>query len=168
MEILTQIGLPLILLTVMIFGWFSLVFVPIVPGLTVIWAAQLVFGLVNGFNSTAAIILFVISSVLMIAGSLVDNVLMGASATKTGASLTNVTVALVAGAVGSIFLPLFGGILLSLAALFGLEYWRRRNWRSALESTKSMALGCGWAVVVRFGMGFVMIALYLAWVFWAR
>ena len=168
MEILTQIGLPLVLLTVMIFGLFSLVFVPILPGLTIVWAAQLIFGLVNGFNSTAAIVLFVISSILMIAGSLVDNILMGASATKTGASLTNVTVALVAGMIGSFFLPLFGGILLSLAALFALEFWRRRNWRTAFESTKSMALGCGWAVVARFGIGLVMIALYLGWVIWAR
>jgi len=167
-EILAQTGITLILLTVMIFGWFSLIFIPIVPGLTVIWAAQLVFGLIFGFHTTAAIILFVISSLLMIAGSLVDNLLMGSSAAKTGASLTNVTVALVAGAIGSIFLPLFGGILLSLAALFALEYWRRRNWRSAFESTKSMALGCGWAVVARFGIGLVMIALYVAWLIWAQ
>jgi uncharacterized protein len=167
-EILTQLGIPLILLTAMIFGLFSLIFVPILPGLFIIWAAQLIFGLVNGFNTTAAIVLFVISTILMIAGSLVDNLLMGTSAAKTGASLANVSVALVAGMVGSFFLPIFGGILLSLAALFALEYWRQRNWRGALTSTKGMALGCGWAVVARFGIGLVMIGLYLGWIFWAR
>jgi uncharacterized protein YqgC (DUF456 family) len=135
MEILTQIGIPLILLTVMLFGLFSLVLLPILPGLVIIWAAALVFGWVNGFATTAGIILFGIITVLMIAGSLVDNLLMGASARKTSASLTSVTIALVAGMIGSIFLPLFGGILLSLAALFALEVYRRRNWREAFEST---------------------------------
>ena len=168
MDILTQVGLPLVLLTVMLFGLFSLVLLPILPGLVIIWAAALVYGLVTGFASTTGIILFVVISVLMIAGSLVDNVLMGASAHKTGASLTSVTIALVAGMIGSFFLPLFGGILLSLAALFALEYYRRRNWREALTSTKGMALGCGWAVVLRFVMGLVMIGLYGAWMVWAR
>ena len=93
---------------------------------------------------------------------------MGASAHRTGASLANVTVALVAGMIGSFFLPLFGGILLSLVALFALEYWRQRNWRSAFTSTKSMALGCGWAVVARFMIGLVMIGLYGAWVICGR
>jgi len=31
-----------------------------------------------------------------------------------------------------------------------------------------MTLGCGWAVVARFGIGLVMISLYLGWVIWAR
>lgn len=168
MEILTQIGIPLILLTVMLFGLFSLVLLPILPGLVIIWVAALIYGWVTGFATIAGIILFVIITVLMIAGGLVDNLLMGASAHKTGASLTSVTIALVAGMIGSIFLPVFGGILLSLIALFGLEYFRRRNWREAFESTKGMAMGCGWAVVLRFFMGLVMIGLYGGWVYWAR
>ena len=168
MEILTQVGLPLIVLTIMIFGLFSLVFVPILPSLVIIWAGALIFGLVNGIQTTVAWILFAAITLLMIAGSLVDNVLMGASARRTGASWTSITVALVAGMIGSIFLPLFGGILLSLVALFAIEYFRQRNWRYAFESTKSMAVGCGWAVVLRFAMGLVMIGLYLGWLFFAR
>ncbi len=168
MEILTQIGLPLIVLTLMIFGLFSLVFVPILPSLVIIWAGALIFGLVDGIQSTAAWIFFAAITLLMIAGSLIDNILMGASARRTGASWTSVTIALVAGMIGSIFLPLFGGILLSLAALFAIEYIRQRNWRSAFVSTKSMALGCGWAVVARFAMGLLMIGLYLGWLFFAR
>ena len=168
MEIITQIGLPLILLTLMIFGVFSLVLLPVLPGLVIIWIGALIFGLVDGFHTTGSLILFGVISLLMVGGSLVDNLLMGASARRTGASLVNVTVALVAGMVGSIFLPVFGGILLSLVALFALEYWRQRNWRRAFASTKSMALGCGWAVVARFMIGLLMIGLYGGWVLWAR
>jgi uncharacterized protein YqgC (DUF456 family) len=167
-EILAQTGIVIILITIMVFGLLSLVFIPILPGLVIIWAAALIFGLIYGFQTTAAVILFVAITLLMIAGSLVDNILMGASARRTGASWTSVTIALVAGMVGSIFLPLFGGILLSLVALFAIEYIRQRNWRNAFASTKSMALGCGWAVVARFSMGLLMIGLYLGWLFFAR
>jgi uncharacterized protein len=168
MDFLTQIGVPLILLTVMLFGLFSLVLLPILPGLVIIWAAALVYGLIGNFTGVTAWFLFGGITLLMLVGSVVDNVLMGASAHKTGASLTSVTVALVAGMIGSFFLPLFGGILLSLVALFALEYFRRRNWREALISTKGMALGCGWAVLLRFGMGLVMIGLYAAWAWWPK
>lgn len=163
-----QTGITLILLTLMIFGLFSLVFIPILPGLVIIWAGAFIYGLVFGFTTPAAWILFGLITALMIGGSLIDNVLMGASARRTGAGWLSITVAMVAGMIGSIFLPLFGGILLSLAALFIIEYIRQRNWKTALISTKSMALGCGWAVVARFGMGAVMIALYGGWVLWGR
>jgi uncharacterized protein YqgC (DUF456 family) len=166
MDFLTQIGLPLVLLTIMLFGLFSLVLLPILPGLVIIWAAALAYGLLTGFASTTGIVLFVVITLLMIAGSVVDNFLMGASAHKTGASMASVTVALVAGMIGSFFLPLFGGILLSLVALFALEYFRRRSLREALISTRGMAMGCGWAVVLRFVMGLVMIGLYAAWAWW--
>lgn len=168
MEVLSQIGLPLIALTIMLFGLFSLVFLPILPGLVIIWAGALIFGLVNGFNTILGIIFFIAISLLMIAGSLVDNLLMGTSARKTGASWAAITIALTAGMIGSIFLPLFGGILLSLVALFAFEFFRQRDWRSALNSTRGMALGCGWSVAARLAIGVVMIGLYLAWVSWAR
>ncbi len=168
MDILTQVGLPLISLTLMLFGLFSLIFVPILPSLVVMWVGPLLFGLLDGFDTPASLVLFGVITLLMVAGSLVDNLLMGAGARSSGASWSTITLALLAGMLGSLFLPLFGGILLSLAALFALEYYRQRSWRSALASTKNMALGCGWAVVARFALGLVMIALYLGWVFWAR
>jgi uncharacterized protein len=168
LEFLTQVGLPIVALTLMLFGLFSLVFVPILPSLVIVWLGPLLFGLVDGFHTQAGILLFAIITVLMIAGSLVDNLLMGAGARRGGAGWGAITIALVAGMVGSLFLPVVGGILLSMAALFALEYFRQRSWRSALESTKNMAIGCGWAVAARFLLGLVMICLFLGWVFWFR
>ena len=100
----------------------------------------------------------------MLFGSVIDNILMGASARKTGASWFSITAALLAGVLGSFLWPPFGGILFSLAALFGVELLRLRNLRSALVSTRSMALGCGWAIVARFFIGLAMIGLYIAWI----
>ncbi len=165
MGLLGQVAVPLVLLAVMIFGLFSLVFVPVLPGLVIIWLAALGYGLLGHFTATFPIVAFVVITVLMLFGSVIDNVLMGAGARKTGASWVSITVALLAGLVGSLLWPPVGGIFLSLAALFAVELLRLRNLRSALVSTRSMAIGCGWAIVVRFIIGLAMIGLYLAWAF---
>jgi uncharacterized protein YqgC (DUF456 family) len=157
--------LPLILLAVMLFGEASLVLLPVLPGLVIIWLAALVYGLVGHLVGTTAWLLFGGITLLMVVGSLVDNVLMGASARKTGASWASVTAALVAGMVGSLLWPPLGGIVAALLALFAVEYFRLRDWRRALVSTRSMAIGCGWAVVARFFIGLLMIGLSVAWYF---
>ncbi len=160
-----QVAVPLVLLAVMLFGLFSLVFLPILPGLVIIWLAALVYGLTGHFAGPFPVVVFVVITLLMIFGSVIDNILMGAGARKTGASWVSITVALVAGLAGSLLWPPLGGILLSLAALFVVELVRLRNVRSALVSTRSMALGCGWAIVARFFIGLAMIGLYAAWIF---
>lgn len=163
MEFFTSVGFPLILLGVMLFGLVTIVFLPVLPGLVIIWLAALVYGLVSGF-STAGIIIGLIITGLMIFGSLVDNILMGTSASKTGAPWWSITLALIAGMAGSIFWPPFGGLIASLLVLFAIEVIRLRNWRKALQTTRGMALGCGWAVVARVGIGIVMIVLWGIWV----
>ncbi len=160
-----QVAIPLVLLAVMLFGLFSLVLLPILPGLVIIWLAALVYGLSGHLTATFPIVVFVVITLLMIFGSVIDNILMGAGARKTGASWVSITVALIAGIVGSLLWPPLGGILLSLAALFIVELVRLRSVRSALVSTRSMALGCGWAIVARFFIGLAMIGLYVAWIF---
>ncbi|MDZ4158213.1 MAG: DUF456 family protein [Anaerolineaceae bacterium] len=49
--------------------------------------------------------------------------------------------------------------------MFLMEYFRRGDWRQAWDSTRSMALGCGWAAVIRILMAGVMIAIWLFWAF---
>jgi uncharacterized protein YqgC (DUF456 family) len=147
----------------MLVGWLGLMIV-VVPGLVIIWAAALVYGLSTGFD-TAGWILFAFITVLMIVGSLIDNLFMGASAKQNGASWWSIGAAMVGAMIGTVVLPPVGGILFALAALFLVEYLRIRNWRTALSSTKSMAMGCGWSVVVRLAVGAVMIGLWLLWAF---
>ena len=159
------IALNIILLAVMLFGLVSLI-IPIIPGLTIIWVAVLVYAIVTGLNWGAGV-LFAIITLLMIAGNIVDNLFMGAGAKKTGSSWLAVGVATVAGLVGSIIWPPFGGILLSLVGIFAVEIIRVRDLRKAWDSTRGMALGCGAAVFVRMGMGVVMILLWGLWVYLA-
>ena len=156
-------ALRIVVLAVMLFGLLGLI-IPVLPGLVIIWVPALVYGLVTGFTWVSAI-LFGIMTLLMILGNLVDNFIMGARARVQGASWLAIGVSLAAGVLGSVFFPPFGGLVAALLALFAVELYRLRDMEKALTSTRSMAIGCGWASVVRFAIGIVMILLFLAWIY---
>jgi uncharacterized protein len=163
-----QIGLAtlrLIVLAIMLFGLVGLI-IPVLPGLVIIWVPALVYGIITGFNWTSGI-LFAIMTVLMLVGNVVDNVIMGAKARQQGASWLAIGIAIVLGIIGSIVFPPFGGLIAALIGLFAVEYFRLRDLQKAVDSTRSMAIGCGWAAVIRFGIGIIMILLWGAWILWA-
>ena len=157
----TQLIVQLLAFTAMLAG---LLVLPILPGLVIIWAAALIYGLAAGF-STLGWVVFAILTLLMVAGSVIDNVIMGAQAHKEGAPWWAVLLALAAGLVGGFFIPIpiIGGILAALLTLFGIEWLRRKDWRKALASIRGMLVGWGWALVIRFIIGLVMIGLWLIW-----
>jgi hypothetical protein len=163
-----SIDVPLLVksitMTLMLAG---LLVLPLLPGLVIIWAAALGYGLAAGFG-TLGWIMFAILTVLMIAGSLVDNVIMGRSAHKEGAPWWATLLALVAAILGSFLIPIpvIGGILAALGTLFVIEWIRHKDWRKALVTIKGMAVGWSWAFVIRFIIGIFMIGLWLIWA-WA-
>jgi len=151
-------------LVVMVVG---LLVLPFLPGLVIIWAAALGYGIASGFSTLGWVMLALIT-VLMLAGSVIDNVLMSTTAHKEGAPWWVTLVAMVAAIVGSIVIPIpiAGGILSALLVLFLIEWLRRKDWRKALAAMKGMLVGCGWAFVFRFIIGLIMIGLWLIWA-WA-
>jgi uncharacterized protein YqgC (DUF456 family) len=150
-------------LTAMLVG---LLVLPLLPGLVIIWAAALGYGLAAGFG-TLGWIIFAILTVLMLAGSVIDNILMSTQTHKAGAPWWAILLAMLAALLGGIFIPIpiLGGILAALLTLFAIEWIRCKDWRKALASIKGMMIGCGWALVIRFIIGLVMIGL---WFIWAR
>lgn len=139
-----------------------LLIIPIFPGITVIWLAALLYGIVTGFD-TLGIVMFVLITLGMIAGISADNILMGAGARRGGASWLTIGVALVAGIVGTILFPPIGGFIAIPIAIFLLELARIREWRGAWRATRGLALGWGLSFLVRFGIGLVMISAWLIW-----
>lgn len=153
--------LILIQLTMLV-GLFGLL-IPIFPGITVIWVAALVYGLVFEFG-TWGIGIFVIITLLMIAGLLADNVLMGAGAKKGGASWLTIFIALVAGLVGTLIFPPFGGLIAIPVVIFLLEYIRNRNLKLTWLALRGLIAGWGLSFFTRFGIGLAMIILWWLWV----
>jgi uncharacterized protein len=162
-EGISQGALQAITLIVMLVGLAGLA-MPILPGLVIIWVAALVYGIVTGFTWVSGGLLAVMT-VLMVVGSLIDNVIMGATARQKGASWLAIGVALVLALLGSLLMPPFGGIIAALIGLFAVEFFRLKDWRQAMDSTRSMAIGCGWSAAIRFGIGLLMIGLWGIWVF---
>jgi uncharacterized protein YqgC (DUF456 family) len=142
----------------------GLLVIPILPGLVIIWAAALGYGIASGF-STLGWIIFAVLTILMLGGNLIDNVLMSTHAHKEGAAWWVILIAIVVAIVGNfvIPIPIIGGILAALLTMFGIEWLRRKDWRKALRSMKGMLVGCGWAFVIRLIIGLFMIGLWLVW-----
>jgi uncharacterized protein YqgC (DUF456 family) len=153
-----------ITLVMMVVG---LLLIPILPGLVIIWASTLGYGVVAGFGLLGWI-MFALITVLMVVGSILDNVLMGALAHKEGAPWWVVLVAMVSALIGNfvIPIPILGGILAALLVLFLIEWLRLKDAKKALASMRGMLIGCGWAVAFRVIIGLVMIGLWLIWA-WA-
>jgi uncharacterized protein YqgC (DUF456 family) len=143
-------------------GLFGLL-IPIFPGLAVIWVAVLLYGLVSGF-STLGIVLFIVITILTIVGSLADNVMMGAGARQGGASWLTIGAALLAGVAGTLLLPPLGGIIAAPLAILLLEYRRAGDMDQAWQALKGLATGWGLGVLVRLGVGFLMMLLWWLWV----
>lgn len=162
MENALNISLFALVQIVMLAGLFGLI-VPVFPGLVVMWLAALGYGVASGF-STLGIVLFVLITILMIAGSLADNVMMGAGARKGGASWTTIAIALVAGVIGTLLLPPFGGLIAAPAAVILLEYRRMGDMQKAMGALRGLAAGWGLSFVIRFIIGVIIQILWWVWV----
>ncbi len=157
------LNIPLQILTylIMVVGLFGMV-IPIYPGVVIIWAAALLHGLLTGF-STLEMWVIVLLTVLAVAGSLVDNALMGGKARQAGAKWLSIGLALAGGLLGTFLLPPLGGIIAAPLILFGAEFLRKNDHRQAWRVTVSLLSGWGLAFAARFGIGLLMIIIWTLW-----
>lgn len=158
LSIKTDLILTGITLVVMLFGLFGSI-IPILPGLVIIWVAALGYGIYMGFD-TLGWIMFAILSVLMVIGELAEHVLMGTFAHKEGASWWVVLIVLVVAIAGNLVVPVLGGILAGLFALFGMEWLRSKDARKAMAGTKGLLVGFAWGFAARFTAGLMMICTW--------
>jgi uncharacterized protein len=150
----------------MLVGLLGLI-IPVYPGLNIIWIAALIYAIVGGFTWPAWLY-FAFITLLMLVGNLADNYFINIRARKTGASWLAIGVGYIAGIVGTFIIPLLGGLLFSILGVLVVELIRKKDWKIAWVTTREMALGFGWAVVVRIGIGAIMIGIWLVWAFTNR
>ncbi len=160
-----MIALSGILNAVGFFGLFLVFF----PGLTVSWLGHLIWVIYVGFNRGHSplefgltVAFFVVSTLLMLIGSLLDNFLGAKKSRDAGVPWSEILVSWLGMLIGGIFLTPIGGIAIALALLYILEYRRFNNDREkAWAATKALAFGYGLAAGIRLIMGFVMVCLWL-------
>ncbi len=171
MSLWFEIPLLFVVILGMLIGFFGL-FLVFFPGLTVIWASITVWGIATLFNYkvgpwTFAITIacYLVISLLMVLGNVVDNIFMAGSARSKGASWWAIALSWVGMFVVGIWLTPLAGLAAALILLFVAELIRIKDAKSAFRSTSSMAMGCGWAVFTRLGIAAIMIALFILWYF---
>lgn len=156
-----NLSLNILVYAIMAVGLFGMI-LPIYPGVVIIWAAVLLHALATGF-AVLEIWVLVVITLLMIAGTLVDNFLMGGKARQAGASWLSIGGALVGGLVGTFAFPPIGGIIAAPTMLFLLEYARLRDSQEAWDITKGLLTGWGLSFVARFLIGLAMIVVWVIW-----
>ena len=148
----------------MLVGLFGLI-IPVFPGMLIMWLSALGYGILTKGFDALGIFLFVLITLVTIAGMLADNVMMGVGARQGGASWLTIIVALACGVIFTFVFPPFGGLIAAPLSVFLIEYWRRRDRSKAWQATRGLAIGWGLSFLVRFGIGLVLIAIWLLWAF---
>ena len=146
----------------MLIGLFGSI-VPVFPGPFIMWLSALGYGLASGFEPVG-IVLFILITVLMVVAGLVDNVFMSAGARRSGASWRSIILALIAGVVGTVIFPPFGGIIAAPLTVLLVEYLRLRDLDQAWLALRGLATGWGLSFLVRFSLGLLMMILWWIWV----
>jgi uncharacterized protein YqgC (DUF456 family) len=163
----SEILLQSIILTFMLVGLFGMI-IPIFPGILVIWLSTLAYAVIEtlaGKMDFWGWLLFALITVLMVIGSLVDNVIMARKLRETGTPWISIAIGFVAGLVASIFLTPFSALLMTPLALYLAELYRLRDAREALASAKGWLIGFSWSLAAMFGIGVLMIGLWFLWAF---
>ncbi|MEW6285335.1 MAG: DUF456 domain-containing protein [Chloroflexota bacterium] len=160
-----QAALEIITLFILLVGLAGLI-VPVFPGLTVMWLATLVYALIqaaagrmSGWNWAA----FAFITLLMLAGNIVDNIIIAKKMRDQFIPWSSILLAFAAGIVISIFFTPLIGLVAAPLALFLAELQRLKNRDAALKSTKAYMIGWGWAFGARVAIGSVMLVTWMAW-----
>lgn len=137
--------------------------VPIVPGLSLIWAAGLLYGVIAGFGEvgTGAFLVMTVLAGLAIAAGVV---LPSKRAAGAGASKGSIVLGGVGALVGLFVIPVVGFALIGIACLYGGERLRGQEHDRAVTATIETLKGMGWAFVAQFSAGLLMILCWLTWV----
>jgi uncharacterized protein YqgC (DUF456 family) len=141
--------------------------VPLLPGMALIWATALVFGLVDGFGSTG-VAAFALITALAVAALVGKVLLPGRGARGGGAPMASLMIGALAGVVGFFVIPVLGMPIGAVLGVLVAEYRRTRRWELAWRSTRGVVVGIGLAAALEFGAGTLMVLAWAAWVVLAR
>ena len=153
-------GLVLIALA-MVVGILGTV-VPLLPGLPIVWAAALVYGVAEGFG-VIGWICFVVITLVGIGGIVAGIVVPQRKVQGGGAPFSTSLLGLIGGIIGFFVIPIVGLVVGAVVGVFVAERLRTGNREEAWASTKRAIVGFGVGALVQMGAGFVMMLTWIAW-----
>src|SRR5215213_3605530 len=164
-ELFLQAVLETLTLLALIVGLLGLV-VPVFPGLVVMWLGTLVYAIIQNAagNMTGwKWALFGVITLLMITGSIADNLIIARKMRDKYIPWSSILWAFAAGIVASLFFTPLIGLVAAPAGLFLAEMSRLKNREAAIDSTKAYIIGWGWAFGARFLIGLMMTGFWMIW-----
>ena len=138
---------------------------PVLPGLLLIWATALVYGLIDGFGVVGGIAFGVITLLLAIAYVL-QIVLPHRRGRASGAPTSTLVLGALAAVAGFFLIPVVGLVVGAVVGVLAAEYARTRRWEAAWRSTKGVAVGIGPGMALELAAGVAMVLAWGAWVVW--
>jgi uncharacterized protein YqgC (DUF456 family) len=165
LQLFLQVALEVFTLFALIVGLLGLI-VPVFPGLVIMWLGTLVYAIIQsaaGQMTGWKWFLFGVITLLMITGSIVDNIIIARKMRDKYIPWSSILWAFAAGIVASLFFTPLIGLVAAPAGLFLAESSRLKNRDAAIESTKAYMIGWGWAFGARFLIGLVMIGFWMLW-----
>jgi uncharacterized protein len=162
----SEVVLQTVTLFVLLIGLLGLL-IPVFPALVVMWLATLFYALIENYLGRMSWIewtLFALITLLMLVGSVIDNIIIARKMRGQSIPWSSIGLAFLAGILASIFLTPFIGMAASPLSLFGVEYIRLRDRKLAFTSAKTYMIAWGWSFAAVFGIGLLMIVLWLVWV----
>jgi uncharacterized protein YqgC (DUF456 family) len=162
----SEVFLQTITLFVLLVGLLGLL-IPVFPALVVMWLATFIYALIeNSFGRMTWIqwALFGLITILMLAGSVIDNIIIARKMRGQSIPWSSIGMAFLAGILASIFLTPLIGMAASPLSLFGMEYIRLRDRKLAFTSAKTYMIAWGWSFAAVFGIGILMIVFWLLWI----
>ncbi len=164
-ELFLQVVLETLTLFALIVGLLGLV-IPIFPGLVIMWLGTLVYAILQNAagNMTGwKWAIFGIITLLMITGSIADNIIIARKMRDKYVPWSSILFAFGASLVASLFFTPLIGLAAAPVGLYLAESRRLKNNEAAIESTKAYMVGWGWAFGARFVIGLVMIGFWMIW-----
>lgn len=162
-----QVVLQTLTLFVLLVGWIGLL-VPVFPGLVIMWLATLFYALVQndaGRMNWLSWSLFGIITALMLLGNVIDNIIIARKMRGRSIPWSSIALGFLGGLIGSIFLTPIAGILVAPLTLFAVESLRLHSRQLGFSSAKAYMIAWGWSFAAVFGVGFLIIAVWLVWAF---
>ena len=137
--------------------------VPLVPGIGLVLAAAVGYGLVEGFG-TVGVVAMVVISALAVGGTVAGVVLPGRAAGRTGASRRSLVIGVVGAVAGFFVVPVVGLPLGGAAGVYLGERARTGDRTLAWRSTTATLRAFGAAALLQLAAAIAMALTWLVWV----
>ena len=164
----SEVLLQSLTLFVLLVGLFGLL-VPVFPGLLIMWLAALLYALLENAAGRMAWMdwtLFALITIHMLVGNVIDNIIIARKMRGQSIPWSSIALAFLSGLIASIFFTPLIGLIASPLALFGAETLRLRDRKLAFASARTYMIAWGWSFAVVFGIGVLMLILWLLWAWW--